>query len=215
MAIAVLRSARRWTAAPKPELSDELFDNDYRDPGPGEIAYSVTEFEPTFDAADFVRFGRDIFVQRSNVTNDFGIEWMRRHLGDDYRVHELAVCDEHPMHIDATIVPLAPGRVLVNPHRLPELPPIFNGWEVLTAPEPCLPEDHCLYMTSPWISMNVLSLDERRVVVEAGETRLIDALERWGFEPVPCEFRSFNSFGGSFHCATVDIRRRGVLQSYF
>lgn len=23
------------------------------------------------------------------MTNDFGIEWLRRHLGDDYRVHVL------------------------------------------------------------------------------------------------------------------------------
>lgn len=28
-------------------------------------------------------------LSRSQVTNDFGIEWMRRHLGDEYRVHVL------------------------------------------------------------------------------------------------------------------------------
>jgi hypothetical protein len=39
--------------------------------------------------------------------------------------------------------------------------------------------------------------------------------EALGMVPIPCRFRSFNSFGGSFHCATLDIHRRGSLQSYF
>jgi glycine amidinotransferase len=47
----------------------------------------ITEFEPLVDAGDFMRFGRDILVQRSHVTNRFGIEWVRRLLGDEFRVH--------------------------------------------------------------------------------------------------------------------------------
>ena len=63
--------------------------------------------------------------------------------------------------------------------------------------------------------MNVLMLDEERVVVEAQEERTIEAFKEWGFKPIPCNFRNFNTFGGSFHCATLDVRRRGGLQSYF
>ncbi|MCA1634361.1 MAG: amidinotransferase, partial [Acidobacteria bacterium] len=44
---------------------------------------------------------------------------------------------------------------------------------------------------------------------------MISALKKWGFTPIPCNFRNFNSFGGSFHCATLDVRRRGKLESYF
>jgi glycine amidinotransferase len=43
----------------------------------------------------------------------------------------------------------------------------------------------------------------------------IAAFKNWGFTPVPCAFLSFGPFGGSFHCATLDVRRRGALQSYF
>ena len=86
---------------------------------------------------------------------------------------------------------------------------------MLTAPAPSIPLGHPLYMTSRWINMNVLSLDEERVVVERSDEPMIAALERWGFQPIPCSFRSFNTFGGSFHCATVDVRRRGTLQPYF
>ncbi|MDT0492868.1 amidinotransferase [Streptomyces griseus] len=205
----------KWSSGPKPELRDELYDHEWTDPGDGEPArLVVTEFEPTFDAADFIRCGRDIIAQRSNVTNAFGIEWLRRHLGDRYRVHVLEFDDAHPMHIDATLMPLAPGKLLVHPGRVRRLPDLFRGWDVLRAPEPVIPDTHPLYLTSKWINMNVLMLDEQRVVVERQDEPMITALKNWGFTPVPCSFRHFNSFGGSFHCATLDVRRRGGLDSY-
>jgi glycine amidinotransferase len=40
-------------------------------------------------------------------------------------------------------------------------------------------------------------------------------LESWGFEPIPCKFLHYAGFGGAFHCATLDVRRRGTLESYF
>jgi glycine amidinotransferase len=206
----------RWSTAPKPELKDEQYDYEWQEPKPGEpTRLVITEFEPTFDAADFIRCGRDIFAQKSNVTNDFGIAWLRRHLGDAYRIHVFEFNDPHPMHIDATLVPMAPGKLLINPERVLEVPKIFKGWDVFHAPKPIIPDEHTLYMTSKWINMNVLMLDERRVIVERQDEPMITALRKWGFTPIPCNFRNFNSFGGSFHCATLDVRRRGGLDSYF
>jgi len=210
------RAGARWTSAPRPTLVDELYDHNFEDPPEdGPARYVINDFEPTFDAADFVRCGRDVIGQLSNVTNAFGVEWLQRHLGSDYRVHVIDVHDSHPMHIDATLMPLAPGKVLINPERLPRIPELFKSWDVLEAPLPCFPDDLPLYMSSKWLSMNVLSFDEERVVVERGEHRMIRALEDWGFKPIPCAFRNFNAFGGAFHCATLDVRRRGDLESYF
>ena len=204
----------RWTAAPKPQLKDDFYRQNYGESEKeGEIGYVIGESEPTFDAADFVRCGADLFVQRSHVTNDFGIRWLARHLGPEYRIHRVRTRDSHPMHIDATMMPLAPGKLLINPERVPKVHPLFKSWEVRAAPEPYSREDHML--CSAWVSMNVLSLDERRVVVERHEEATIRELERWGFEVLPCEFRSFNLLGGSFHCATLDVRRRGGLETYF
>lgn len=209
------KKGAKWTAAPKPQMSDELYNYDYKEPQEGEEKYSITEFEPTFDAADFMRFGKDVFVQKSNVTNQFGIDWLQNHLNNQYQIHTLEVNDTHPMHIDATIMPLASGKLLINKERLVKIPEIFKDWDILEAPNPCIPDDQCLYMTSRWINMNILSLDEKRVIVEREEETMIKALQGWGFKPIPCNFRSFNTFGGSFHCATIDIRRRGELRSYF
>ncbi|MER5907716.1 amidinotransferase [Streptomyces mirabilis] len=211
----------RWTAAPKPELTDALFERGFRAPEPGEpMRYILTEFEPVFDAADFVRAGRDLFVTRSNVTNRMGIEWMRRHLGPGYRIHEIESRCRTPMHIDTTIVLLAPGKVLVNPEYIDvdRLPDVLSSWDVLVAPEPNPIDDRLLKITSmcgKWLSMNVLMLDEKRVIAERHHTGMLRALEKWGFEPIPCDLLHYAPFGGSFHCATLDIRRRGALEPYF
>ncbi|MEU2603718.1 amidinotransferase [Streptomyces albus] len=202
----------RWLPAPRPQLTDNLY-RSAPATGEGDGAWAVTEFEPVFDAADFLRFGRDLVVQRSHVTNEFGIDWVRRALGPEFTVSVIGTNDPHAMHIDATLAPLAPGKLLVNPERyVPH--PLFADWEVLPAPSPTLPADWPMYFCSPWVSMNVLSLDPETVVVESHEQPLIDALTDWGFRCVPVDFRHVYSFGGSFHCVTLDTVRDGGAAAY-
>lgn len=204
------RRGAGWLKGPTPQATDELWNADYE---PDADAYAITEFEPVFDAADFVRFGRDVLVQRSHVTNEFGIQWLQRAVGDRFTVRTIDVDDRHAMHIDATIVPLAPGKLLVNAERyIPS--PLFRDWEILEAPKPTLPADWPLYLCSPWLSMNILSLDEQTVFVERQEEPLAEALTDWGFRCIPVDFRSVYPFGGSFHCVTADVRRRGGPATY-
>lgn len=211
------KAGAKWSAAPKPQLLDSLFDANYMVPTADEaMRFIVTEFEPVFDAADFVRCGRDIFCQESNVTNQFGIAWLQRHLGAAYQLHLLHNRSPEAIHIDTTFMPLAPGKVLVNPEYLDleRLPPILKSWDLLMAPAPPALSDP-LCGVSEWAGVNVLMLDEERVLVEKRQEPLIKALQGWGFKPIPCAFEHYYPFLGSFHCATLDIRRRGELQSYF
>lgn len=208
----------KWTAAPKPQLLDELYNYNFQPPQKGEpLRYVINEFEPVFDAADFVRCGKDLFVTKSNVTNALGIEWLRRHLGETYTIHEIESQCPTPMHIDSTFLPLAPGKVLVNPEYIDveRLPKILKSWDVLVAPQPDAVSGVTGAMCSKWISLNMLMLDEKRVIMDKTQESMIKSLKNWGFEPIPCSFMDFVPFGGSFHCATLDIRRKGELQSYF
>jgi glycine amidinotransferase len=212
------KAGARWTAAPKPQLFDTLYDAGYRVPTSDEpMRFILTEDEPVFDAADFARCGRDIFGQESHVTNKLGIEWLSRHLGDGYRVHVLQNLAPETIHLDTTFLPLAPGKVLINPEYLDiaKLPPVLKKWDLLIAPEPVPILFDPLQIVSRWAGLNVFMLDEKRVVVEKRQEPLIKALKDWGFSPIPCSFEAYYPFMGSFHCATLDIRRRGTLQSYF
>ncbi len=213
------KAGARWTSAPRPQLLDDLYDQRYRIPEKGEeMCYTINEWEPVFDAADFVRCGRDLFVTVSNVTNRFGIEWLRRHLGDGFRIHEVPSLCRQPMHIDSTFLPLAPGKVLINPDYcdVANLPSALRRWDILIAPRPDPVEGVMakISMCSPWTSINVLSLTDKKVVVDQSQPTLIRALKDWGFDPIPCPFLAYGPFGGAFHCATLDVRRRGSLESY-
>ena len=46
-----------------------------------------------------------------------GIEWIKRHLGDEYRIHTLYFDDPKAMHIDASFNIIGPGLVITNPNR--------------------------------------------------------------------------------------------------
>jgi len=163
-----------------------------------------------------MRAGTDIFVQKSQVTNLMGIEWMRRHLGDKYKIHTLSFKDPNPMHIDATFNVIGPGLVIANPERPCHQLQMFEkaGWRIVKSVYPTIPDSHPLWLSSKWLSMNVLMLDERRVVVDANEIPTQKMFESLGIECVKVDIRHANSLGGGFHCWTSDVRRKGELQSY-
>ncbi|MCW8842383.1 MAG: serine/threonine protein kinase, partial [Rhodobacteraceae bacterium] len=104
----------RHEAAPKPRLTDADYHPDYLSEKIGveqrlkwaeEKFFVTTEEEPLFDAADVLRFGRDLVVQHGFTTNLKGIEWLRRHF-PDHRVHTVNFPgDPYPIHIDATFTP--------------------------------------------------------------------------------------------------------------
>jgi len=54
------------------------------------------------------------------------------------------------------------------------------GWTIVTPPVPVIPDDHPLWMSSKWLSMNVLMLDEKRVMVDANEVPIQKMFEKLG-----------------------------------
>jgi glycine amidinotransferase len=83
-----------------------------------------------------------------------------------------------------------------------------NGWQLITPPRSVRDE-------LDWVGINLLMLDERTAIVEASETPLIEFLESLECRVIRCALDAVFQFGGSVHCVTCDIRRRGELQSYF
>lgn len=212
----------RWTAAPKPSMSDEMYVGDFSFKNGGfdaDTNPALSDAEPCFDAASFARFGRDIFYQPDMVTNDFGARWLARHLGGDYRFHRVRFADAHPQHIDATIVPLRAGLVMMNPDRPPVDNTIAlfeeNDWKVVWAPPSVRGNFLPSAEVSNWISMNVFNVNEDTIICEEREMPMIEFLKSLGFRVIALPFANVYPFGGSFHCCTVDIRRTGVVQSYF
>ncbi len=218
----------RHEAAPKPRLTDADYRRDYlcetvsieqRLKWTADKFFVTTEEEPLFDAADVLRFGRDLMVQHGFTTNLKGIDWLARHF-PNHRVHALNFPgDPYPIHIDATFTPLRPGLIINNPERrLPDdQRALFekNGWEIVDAARPAHNAPPPLCYSSVWLSMNVLVLDPKTVVAEESEVHQLEQLDQLGFEVIPVPFRDAYAFGGALHCATTDVLREGGCEDYF
>ena len=218
----------RHESAPKPRLTDNDYRRDYLSDKIGDQKrlewtakkfFVTTEEEPLFDAADVLRFGKDLIVQHGFTTNLKGIEWLRRHY-ENHRVHAVNFPgDPYPIHIDATFTPIREGLIINNPQRkLPkEQKKLFedNGWEIIDSAQPAHNSPPPLCYSSVWLSMNILVLDPKTVCVEKSEIYQAEQLDKLGMEVLPVDLRDAYAFGGGIHCCTADVYREGELKDYF
>jgi len=219
-----------FTAAPKPLLGHESYYPNFWDWSVEErtarmhdYQFCLSEKEVLFDAADCELIGDMMFVQQSMVTNLRGIRWLKRHFAPKgIQVHTLHFpYDLYPSHIDCTFVAVRPGLVLTNPERPPVESEIKifkqNDWRFVDVPKWDASQEHpVMCQSSRWLSMNVFSVSHDKIMLEEGETEFISMLEgEYGFDVLGVPYRNVFEFGGSLHCSTWDVRRRGGKKDYF
>lgn len=178
--------------------------------------WAINNSRVAFDAADFIKLEKGIVVtHKSNTTNQKGIEWVRSHLPHGWRliVIEPKKGNTSEMHIDATLTPLFPGTALYNP-ELVDLKELrrhkpLDTWRLLPAP---ISQNWAKYPPSfmchnEHLAMNVLVVDHKTVVTEEQDTEMHKLFESLGMNCVKLPFKHVGCLGGSFHCATVDLKR--------
>jgi scyllo-inosamine-4-phosphate amidinotransferase 1 len=202
-----------WLSAPKPRLLDDSFTFE-------DIKHNPTllDKEIVFDAPNIVRVGRDLLYQVSNSGNLKGYNWLKRLVEPmGYRVHYSELYSF--AHFDSTIIPLRPGLVLLNSSRVnsDNCPKMFEKWDKIYF-EDCVVQgsklDGYLAPCSPYIGMNILSVDPNTVICDNTQIPLMRELEKHKIDCVPVQFRHAMTLSGGIHCATLDLRRRGTLEDY-
>ncbi len=210
--IEFMQSGARWISAPKPRLLDHGYNIQDK------AQLSLNNHEPVFDAANVIRAGRDLFYLVSDSGNKLGMQWLQNAVGHDYTVHELSPNIYSSVHIDSTLSFLRPGLLLANPARVNEdnLPDILKKWEIIYAPKMTeYSYSDIKPSSSKWLGMNLLMLSPTLAVVDKHQTELIKLLEKRGIDVLPTLLRHGRTLGGGFHCITLDVRRKGKLESYF
>lgn len=71
------------------------------------------------------------------------------------------------------------------------------------------------YCSANVFDVNVLSIDEKNVIVFNHNERIIKELEKHGITAHVSHFRHRYFWGGGIHCVTSDMNRDGVLEDYF
>lgn len=220
------RRGARWTVMPRPLMTDASFDPDNQnaapnievpeDPRPSPYDAGV---ELMIDAANCLRLGRDLVVNISNANHALAVEWLERHLHGRFRVHRMHALTQS--HIDSVVVPLRPGKLLVRSADVADfLPAALRSWDLVVPPSPQIGDypqypDGDPIPPSPYIDLNVLSIDENTVMVNDACKTLIRTLEEHRFTVVPVRHRHRRLFGGGFHCFTLDTVRAGGAETYF
>ncbi|MDP3999610.1 MAG: hypothetical protein Q8P76_03410 [bacterium] len=237
-----LKQGFRWISGPKQRIPGDhmvVYTAEGKDGyDDGQKYIKLKEDEILFEAANTVRLGKDLLYLVSRSGNEIGAKWLQSVLGDEYRVH---TTDKiyRSSHIDSTALALKPGVVLLNGSRVNEsnCPDVLKKWnklyftDIVPTPERTL-EFHDkvrkkVYnqllelgvhsgidsVSSPWIGMNVLSVDPQTVIVDKIQVPLIKLFEQNGFKVVPISFRHSYYMGG-IHCSTLDTVRDSRLESY-
>lgn len=200
---------------PRPKLGNESFFSESEiNMDPQEFHAVLTEYEPLFDAADFFTLDDVVLGQESLVTNKSGVELVRSLCGSDHGFVPMKFNDPRAMHIDATFLPIAEGLIIANTHYVDvddaraQLPEPYASWDIMLGPEPVIfSDDPPKYFTSDWLHINMLNIGNNTVVVEEKQEPLIVMLEKWGLTVCALPFNHFQSFAGSFHCATLEVER--------
>lgn len=196
-----------WFDAPKPKLLDSIYQRDNLS------IPTLLNGEPVFDAANVIKAGYDILYLVSNTGNKDGAKWLENWLKENvdrkYKVHTAENIYAY-IHIDTTFVFLREGLVLLNPSRVNEnnLPEFLKSWDKIWAPEPFptqVMEDWC--PASPWLGMNILSINQNLVMVEEHQTKLMQELNKWGIDSMPVKMRHARTFSGGPHCISLDVNR--------
>ncbi|MFJ8002331.1 glycine amidinotransferase [Streptomyces sp. NPDC096310] len=222
------RLGARWTVMPRPLMTDASFDLSYartataggptepvEDPRPSPWDVGV---EMMFDAAQCLRLGRDIVANVSTEHHALAVTWLERHLEGRFRIHRVHELSDS--HIDSMVLALRPGLLLVRSDAVADaLPPPLRRWDRIVAPAPRqnnFPryESDALILTSPFIDLNVLSVDPETVLVNEASPELVRTLEDAKFTVVPVRHRHRRLFGGGFHCFTLDTVRDGGPEDY-
>ena len=205
-----------------------------------EKLHKLAEKEILFEAANTLRMGKDLLFLVSSSGNSLAAKWLQGVLGDDYRVH-ITSDIYRSSHIDSTAMCLRPGLVMLNSTRVNEnnCPELFSSWDKIYFSEvaPTSPAELAFQkevrdpvgtelerlgfttnlheMSSPWVGMNFLSINQETVIVDNRQKKLIDVLERNKFTVVPIQMRHIYTQGGGIHCATLDTVRDSAYENYF
>lgn len=159
------------------------------------------------DAANICRLGNTWLYLESASGNRAAAVWLQAQFPDV----QIELCNFYAgVHIDSTVSALREGVVVLNANRVNEqnCPKALKSWTKIWVDD-CVPQSFYQYpYASKWIGLNMLSIDDHTVIVDAAQTQLIHQIERHGFTVIPLTLRHSRTLGGGFHCVTLDTWRQ-------
>lgn len=210
----------QWIKSPNTFLTETTIDFDdwKKDRDFSNIPQTM---QMAIDGAQFLRIGKDIIVNVATYNHYLGLNWVKSFFPES-RFYTVKIADNH---IDGKLHCLRPGVFLVHPNIVNELknqlPKKFKNWKFI------VPDDLTHINTSKKYSdlqiqlassegmdLNILSIDEKTVLVNKRAVSVIKVLEKEKFTVIPIELNNCELFGGGIHCSTLDTLREDEYIEY-
>jgi len=170
------------------------------------VIYMPKDQGMVMDAANVSRLGNRWLFLESPSGNRKAYDW----LSEQLPAIQIDLVNFYAgVHIDSTISPLREGLVAINASRVNKsnCPRVFDGWQKIWVNDVVAQDFYQYPYASKWVGMNMLSVDEKTVIIDSAQTQLIKDLERYDITAIPLTLRHSRTLGGSFHCVTLDLVR--------
>jgi N-dimethylarginine dimethylaminohydrolase len=204
------KQGANWISMPMPR-------HDEYDPDPMDNN-AIPNRDPMIDAANVIKYGKDLFVSAWGSNNQLGLEWLYRNF-TDYRIHPVT-SDKITGHLDTHFTIIRPG-LLYSYHSKDDLPDYFKSWDMLSL-DPS--RDKEISMSQAFIDdklqdddfantvlgINILVGDPHTVYVYdhmLENYHFLKQLEKYHIEPVFVPFAYSHFFNQGLTCLTLDTVR--------
>jgi len=200
----------QWIKCPHTELTEDTIDltpwDIYRDYSKIDEKYVMA-----IDGAQFLRLDDHVIVNINSYNHYKGYLWVKSFFPDiEFHITHLA-----DNHIDGAIISLNETTFLVNFkykkiwNHLPDKYHPSKGYKYLYPDDISRPEEtrEIKFASQVGMDVNVLSVDNRTVIVNKDAVEVIKVLEENNFRVIQVQLRHSESFGGGIHCSTLDLER--------
>ena len=180
---------------------DELRDVDVM-----KIPYPKDPADPMFDAANVCKFDDTLLFLESYTGNKAGASL----LVNIFDTEVVTWQDVYAFaHIDSTLISLNHNTIMLNAKRVSsdKVPLFLKSKKIIWVDQVVHRKYDKFPFASPWIGMNVLSINPETVIVDEIQTKLIQQLEENKFKVIRLPMRQSRTLGGGFHCVTCDLER--------
>lgn len=157
---------------------------------------------PFLEGGDTLLNGHEIYVGISGCASDLaGADWLQALLGNTYRVIPVAM-KSNVLHLDCALGLLKPGLLVWCPEKLIDgLPMSLRDWDAIAVSRD----------EANLLATNGLVLEEGRIIVDAGNARVIAELRKRKVDVIPLPFDGPIGTGGGLRCAHHPLLRESVL----
>lgn len=164
--------------------------------------------DPALEGGDFVFVGDTILLgntQNHSVgSNQAGHEWIKRIVGDEYKVVRMPFV-EGILHLDCVLsVPPHGLAIVCEEAYIDGLPACIENWDLIKVP---MKDASCL-------AVNGLPVDEKNCIMSYNDhvsnDRVHNEPETRGITVHPVYFGTHNGQGGSIRCFTQPLKRATV-----